>query len=131
VTADVTEAASILLGRASPAALPTITGFENHGGITTLNEGTTPLARVSRGIGNGDGSGTEGAVAGRVVGTYLHGPVLARNPVLADILLGWAFAPDALTPLDDAAHDALRAERLGTGDGGASRRKARSPARRH
>ena len=50
----------------------------------------TPLARVIHGVGNGDGSGTEGAVAGRVLGTYLHGPVLARNPALADLLLRWA-----------------------------------------
>jgi CobQ-like glutamine amidotransferase family enzyme len=133
VTADVTDAASAMLRRASPVALPTVTGFENHGGVTTLSEGTTPLARVSRGIGNGDGSGTEGAVSGRVVGTYLHGPVLARNPVLADMLLGWALGADALAPLDDAAQDALRAERLGTGagrDGRDGRRKARTPARR-
>jgi hypothetical protein len=46
-----------------------------------------PLARVLAGVGNGDG--TEGAWAGRVLGTYLHGPVLVRNPALADLLLGW------------------------------------------
>jgi hypothetical protein len=109
--------------------LPTLTGFENHGGATTLIEGTKPLARVSRGIGNGDGSGTEGAIAGRVVGTYLHGPVLARNPALADLLLAWALDTDQLAPLDDAAHHALRGERLGrSGDG--ARRRGRAKARR-
>jgi CobQ-like glutamine amidotransferase family enzyme len=94
-------------------SLPTLSGFENHGGRTTLGEGTVSLARVSRGVGNGDGSGTEGAVAGRVVGTYLHGPVLARNPALADLLLGWALGVDALTALDDGAALSLRDERLG------------------
>jgi CobQ-like glutamine amidotransferase family enzyme len=47
-----------------------------------------PLAQVLTGVGNGDG--TEGAWAGRVLGTYLHGPVLVRNPGLADLLLTWA-----------------------------------------
>jgi lipid II isoglutaminyl synthase (glutamine-hydrolysing) len=67
---------------------------------------------VSAGIGNGGGDGTEGAVAGRIVGTYLHGPVLARNPALADLLLGWALGATELAPLDDAAAESLRAERL-------------------
>jgi CobQ-like glutamine amidotransferase family enzyme len=98
---------------AGAPALPTLTGFENHGGRTTLGEGTTPLARVSAGVGNGDGEGTEGAVAGRVVGTYLHGPVLARNPALADLLLGWALHEPELGPLDDTAAESLREERLG------------------
>ena len=118
-------AAELDAGTPALAALPTLTGFENHGGVTTLAEGTKPLARVTRGIGNGDGSGTEGAVAGRVVGTYLHGPVLARNPALADLLLGWALGAEALAPLDDAAHDALRRERLGLRDDGGTRRRSR------
>jgi hypothetical protein len=100
---------------AESALVPTVTGFENHGGRTTLGEGTAPLGTVTSGIGNGDGSGTEGAVSGRVVGTYLHGPVLARNPALADLVLAWALGvePAALAPLDDAAANALRQERLG------------------
>jgi lipid II isoglutaminyl synthase (glutamine-hydrolysing) len=93
-------------------ALPTLTGFENHGGRTTLGAGVVPLARVTTGIGNGDGDGTEGAVAGRIVGTYLHGPVLARNPALADLLLGWVLGVTELMPVDDVAADSLRAERL-------------------
>jgi hypothetical protein len=106
VLAEVTGVAGV--------TLPTLTGFENHGGRTTLAPGTTPLARVVAGVGNGDGSGTEGAVSGRVVGTYLHGPVLARNPALADLLLAWALGVDAaaLAPLDDVAATALRHERL-------------------
>jgi CobQ-like glutamine amidotransferase family enzyme len=89
--------------------LPSLTGFENHGGLTTRGAGTAPLARVVTGIGNGDG--TEGAVCGKVVGTYLHGPVLARNPALADLLLSWATG-QVLAPLDDAEEAALRRERI-------------------
>ncbi len=92
--------------------LPTLTGFENHGGRTTLADGARPLAKVSVGVGNGGGDGTEGAVAGRVLGTYLHGPVLARNPALADLLLSWALDGAALEPLDDSGAESLRAERL-------------------
>jgi CobQ-like glutamine amidotransferase family enzyme len=96
------------------ALVPTVTGFENHGGRTTLEDGTAPLATVVSGVGNGDGSGTEGALSGRVVGTYLHGPVLARNPALADLLLAWALdvEPTALPPVNDEAALALRDERL-------------------
>ncbi len=90
--------------------LPVLTGFENHGGRTRLAEGTVELGRVTAGVGNGDGG--EGAVSGRVVGTYLHGPVLARNPVLADMLLSWALDDAALEPLDDSASESLRQERL-------------------
>src|SRR5439155_27055177 len=78
--------------------LPTITGFENHGGRTHLGPGATPLATVSAGIGN-DGT-TEGVWAGRILGTYMHGPALARNPALADLLLAWVVG-SALPPLDD------------------------------
>jgi len=95
--------------------LPRLTGFENHGGVTSLGANARPLARVASGVGNGAGDGTEGAWSGRVIGTYLHGPVLARNVALADLLLGWALgdrAGEVLTPLDDAEEDSLRAERL-------------------
>ena len=68
--------------------VPRLTGFENHQGVTRLGPGVSPLARVVAGVGNGDG--TEGAYAGRVLGTYLHGPALVRNPALADLLLSWA-----------------------------------------
>ncbi len=89
----------------------TLTGFENHGGVTAVGRGARPLARVLAGTGNGSGDGAEGAWSGRVVGTYLHGPVLARNPGLADLLLGWATGEE-LAPLDDAEEAALRAERM-------------------
>ncbi|GLW10360.1 glutamine amidotransferase [Microtetraspora sp. NBRC 13810] len=89
--------------------LPTLTGFENHMGLTRLGSGVRPLSRTRIGIGNGDG--TEGCYAGRIVGTYLHGPALARNPALADLLLSWAVG-SALAPIDDTWFDRLREERL-------------------
>lgn len=90
--------------------LPTLTGYENHGGVTSLGPDAKPLGRVVVGHGNDCGDGSEGIVSGRVVGTYLHGPVLARNPALADYLLSSVLGP--LDPLDDAEVDALRKERL-------------------
>jgi CobQ-like glutamine amidotransferase family enzyme len=68
-----------------------------------------PLGRVLKGAGNAE-DGTEGAVAGRILATYMHGPALARNPALADLLLSWVVGE--LAPLDDAEVDDLRAERL-------------------
>ena len=99
---------------AETTLVATITGFENHGGRTTLGESAVPLATVVAGIGNGDGSGTEGAVNERVLGTYLHGPVLARNPALADVLLGWVLGqtPESMAPVDDGPAALLRSERL-------------------
>ena len=91
--------------------VPRLTGFENHQGVTRLGPGVAPLARVVAGVGNGDG--TEGALAGRVAGTYLHGPVLVRNPGLADLLLAWAAGP--LPPLpagDEEWTQRLREQRL-------------------
>ena len=63
-----------------------LTGFENHSGITTLGKSVMPLGKVIVGSGNGAGD-VDGAVFGNVFGTYLHGPVLARNPEFADLLL--------------------------------------------
>jgi CobQ-like glutamine amidotransferase family enzyme len=91
--------------------LPRLTGFENHQGVTRLGPQAKPLSRVTLGVGNGDG--TEGAYAGKVLGTYLHGPALVRNPALADLLLGWAAGP--LPELSDEAEQwgrRLRDERL-------------------
>jgi CobQ-like glutamine amidotransferase family enzyme len=105
-----TRAVGELTGQADPAlGLPLITGFENHGGRTHLGPGAQPLARVSVGIGN-DGA-TEGAWHGRIIGTYMHGPALARNPALADLLLRWGTGTE-LAPLDDTWPGKLRAERL-------------------
>lgn len=126
-----------LLVEPEPAlGLPPLTGYENHAGVTRLGLAATPLGRVVVGHGNGatragppggDRPLAEGIVAGRIVGTYLHGPVLARNPALADLLLSWVAGP--LDPIDDDAVDALRAERLAaaTAAGGRSRRRRLIP----
>ncbi|MGA4669517.1 type 1 glutamine amidotransferase [Propionibacteriaceae bacterium Y1923] len=87
-----------------------ITGFENHGGYTTLGKDAKPLARVEKGIGN-DGRGFEGAVQGKIIGTYPHGPVLARNPALADHLLELALGHE-LDPLPMSSVATLRTERI-------------------
>lgn len=87
-----------------------ITGFENHGGYTRLGPGAEPFATVEVGIGNCD-DGTEGAVNNTVIGTYPHGPVLARNPALADHVLGLALNRK-LRPLVRPEVDELRRQRL-------------------
>ena len=87
-----------------------LTGFENHGGYTRLGQQARPLARVEIGIGNCD-DGTEGAVTGTVIGTYPHGPVLARNPALADHVLELAL-DRKLAPLIRPEIDELRRQRL-------------------
>jgi hypothetical protein len=90
--------------------LPVLTGFENHGGRTRLGPSERPLGRVLSGGGNGTGDG-DGVLRERIVGTYLHGPVLPRNPALADLMLGWVLGTD-LAPLADDLVDRLRTERL-------------------
>jgi CobQ-like glutamine amidotransferase family enzyme len=87
-----------------------LTGFENHLGRTRVGSGSEPLGRVVRGIGNGYDE-VEGAVTGHIVCTYMHGPVLARNPALADTLLEWAVGTK-LAPLPEFSElTALRTER--------------------
>ena len=70
----------------------TLAGFENHAGRTHLDEGAEPLGRVLAGFGNDGESGFEGCRQGRVYGTYLHGPLLPRNPWFADRVLADALA---------------------------------------
>jgi CobQ-like glutamine amidotransferase family enzyme len=88
-----------------------LAGFENHGGRTYLEPSATPLGRVLKGHGNDGRSGYEGARAGNVIGTYLHGPLLPKNVWFADWLIATALGIDAgeLAPLDDdlerAAHN--------------------------
>ena len=100
-----------------------LTGYENHAGGTSLGPAARPLARVQVGVGNGTafpssgeaagagGAVSEGAVQGRILGTYLHGPGLARNPELADVLLSWVVGAP-LAPWPNVDIEALRAERL-------------------
>jgi len=90
--------------------LPDLTGYENHACVTALGPDARALGKTSVGYGNDSGDGSEGAIAGRIVATYLHGPVLARNPALADHILSAVVGP--LAPLDDAEVKALREERL-------------------
>jgi lipid II isoglutaminyl synthase (glutamine-hydrolysing) len=85
----------------------TLAGFENHAGRTRLDAGAEPLGRVVAGFGNDGESGYEGVRVGRAIGTYLHGPLLPRNPWLGDWLLAQALAhatggePPELEPLAD------------------------------
>ncbi|MCV7214205.1 type 1 glutamine amidotransferase [Mycobacterium crocinum] len=87
-----------------------LTGFENHRGGTVLGPDARPLAAIVKGAGNRDGDGYDGAVQGSVVATYMHGPCLARNPELADLLLSRVVGP--LQPLELPEVDELRRERL-------------------
>jgi lipid II isoglutaminyl synthase (glutamine-hydrolysing) len=90
-----------------------LSGFENHRGGTTLGSDASALGRVTRGVGNGVGDGAEGVVQGSVIGTYMHGPALARNPELADLLLSRALGTDSLPALEIDEVDQLRTERIG------------------
>jgi lipid II isoglutaminyl synthase (glutamine-hydrolysing) len=88
-----------------------IAGFENHGGRTYLGPDEQPLGRVLSGHGNNGKDGLEGVRRGKVIGTYLHGPLLPKNAWLADHLIATALDIE-LEPLDDrlerAAHDSAR-----------------------
>lgn len=103
-------------------------GFENHGGRTRLGPGARPLGRVVAGFGNNGEDGWEGATDRRVYGTYLHGPLLPKNPAFADRLIAEAVSRRhpgfTLAPLPGA--DAARARevmlaRLGTPAGTSGR----------
>ncbi len=94
------------------ATLRMLSGFENHSGRTQLGPDEQPLGRVVVGGGNGDGA--DGVRRERILGTYLHGPLLARNPDLADVLL--ALVVDGPLPaftdeVDELANQ-LRDERV-------------------
>ena len=84
----------------------TVVGFENHSGLTELGPAARPFGTVVAGAGNNGQDGTEGAVRDHVYATYLHGPVLPKNPWLTDQLIRIALEravgqPVALAPLDD------------------------------
>ncbi|MCV7029282.1 type 1 glutamine amidotransferase [Mycobacterium sherrisii] len=87
-----------------------LTGFENHRGGTVLGPAAAPLGAVAKGAGNRLGDGFDGVVQGGVVATYMHGPCLARNPELADLLLGRVVGE--LAPLQLPEVEQLRRERL-------------------
>lgn len=92
----------------SPLAQRPVVGYENHAGRTHLGEGLQPFGRVvsSVGHGNDDTSGADGVIYRNCIGTYLHGPLLGKNPHVADYLLTRALerkfaAPCELSALDD------------------------------
>ncbi len=89
-----------------------LVGFENHSGRTYLGPRAKPLGTVVVGHGNNGEDKTEGAVQGRIVGTYSHGSCLPKNPWLADRLLAWALerrhGRQRLIPLDDREENAAR-----------------------
>jgi hypothetical protein len=89
-----------------------VAGFENHAGRTLLDPSATPLGRVIHGFGNDGESGYEGCRLGSAIGTYLHGPLLPRNPWLADWLLARALAhaTGGEPPVFEDLPDALAAE---------------------
>lgn len=95
----------------APSATPlqTIVGFENHGGRTRLGPGVQPLARVRHGFGNNGEDGTEGAVYRNAIGTYVHGSLLPKNPLLADYVIGLALkrvhGDVELAAIDDRAEE--------------------------
>ena len=89
-----------------PGVRQTLAGFENHAGVTRLDDGAAPLGRVVAGFGNDGESGFEGVRVGNAIGTYLHGPLLPRNAWLADWILERALEHRtgerrALEPLPD------------------------------
>lgn len=95
----------------------TVTGFENHSGLTYLGEGVEPLGQVVTGYGNNGQDGTEGSVCGNLYGTYLHGSLLPKNPMLTDELLLKAlkrrYGPEvSLSPLEDTLEHAAHQKAL-------------------
>jgi lipid II isoglutaminyl synthase (glutamine-hydrolysing) len=100
---------------------PIIVGFENHGGRTFLGEKAEALGTVIKGFGNNATDGTEGAFYGNAIATYSHGPLIPKNPFIADWMIKTAlknkYQEDVpLAKLDDSLADRARAtmlERMG------------------
>jgi len=83
-----------------------LAGFENHGGRTHLGAGQAALGKVLSGHGNDGRSGSEGAITGSTIGTYLHGPLLPKNVWFADWLIARALGIDGpLEPLEDGLEE--------------------------
>ena len=108
VVVDVDTALPVLRGGDVP---PTLVGFENHQGRTTLGSGVRPLGTVRVGAGNNGHDATEGAYNGTVIGTYLHGPLFAKNVWFADALIERAVGA-ALAPLPDGFEHAVHVRAL-------------------
>src|SRR5262245_51401361 len=91
-----------------------LAGFENHGGRTYLGDGEQALGSVVKGFGNNGRDGREGVRRGRLIGTYLHGPLLPKNAWMADRLIEWALSarlgdPPTLSPLEDTLEESAHA----------------------
>ena len=110
-----------------PGETRMLAGFENHAGRTLLDDGAEPLGRVVHGFGNDGDRGSRAAGSGRAIGTYLHGPLLPRNPWLADWLLGRALAhaSGGEPPVLAALPDTLESEAFGVSAERARRRGGR------
>lgn len=97
---------NVVLQTALPLGeLTTLVGFENHSGRTYLGSGVRPLGKVLVGYGNNGRDGQEGCIYKNAFGTYLHGPLLPKNPHFTDYLIKTAlsrrYGPVELPPLDD------------------------------
>ena len=93
-----------------------IIGYENHSGLTTLGKDIKPLGKVIQGAGNNNQDGTEGAVYKNVIGTYLHGSILPKNPLIADWLIERAvrrkFGSFQAEHIDDSLAEKARAQAI-------------------
>ncbi|MBV9817609.1 MAG: glutamine amidotransferase [Solirubrobacterales bacterium] len=95
----------------APGRRRVLAGFENHGGRTQLGPAAQPLGRVLAGHGNDGRTGHEGVRRGRVIGTYMHGPLLPKNAWFADWLIATATGlPEPLGALDDELEAAAHAQ---------------------
>lgn len=88
-------------------------GFENHGGRTFLGKNIEPLGKVIKGYGNNGKDGFEGAIYKNSIGTYFHGPILPKNPRLADYLIKLALekkydSPIKLSPIENSIEEKAR-----------------------
>ena len=111
-----------------------IVGYENHAGRSKLGPEASPLGRVIRGHGNNGRDRTEGAFAQKFFGTYLHGPLLPKNPQLADTLIRWALEfrygeRFELEPLDDQIEESARRAAISLSKRGRRTRKPRPISR--
>ena len=107
-----------------------VTGYENHGGQTELLEGG-PLGTVLAGVGNRYEERVDGYLSDRVLASYCHGPLLARNPALADLVLGRIpevrLAPLAFEPWT-ASIEEMRSERIAAARVARRRQEAKETA---
>lgn len=96
--------------------LPVLSGYENHQSVTEILDGGTPLGTVEVGNGNNFGSDpkVDGAIEGKAVGTYMHGPAFARNPKLCDFIISSVVGPipEIEDPELTRSHQLLYQDRL-------------------